>query len=207
MFVSIQGAWLFVNENGFDLGTFCRRGRAVVPIVPSTFSRHVPEWIDLIFGFANTGRASVKANNTFRSSSFTRDVLKDRVQLQIVKGTPPNSASFRASLFRRRTLRVSLSLSSQTFLNRHFPSSSITSPQRPRECGLDAHSDFDFRTLGSIAPFTALPEDDMPDRSGRFVAGSLLLADGATRHWRCGTSRQSSTSTQVWTREGNASYR
>jgi hypothetical protein len=52
-------------------------------------SEHLQEWIDLIFGFSNSGAAAVKANNTFPlysyQSSITKEVLRNPDMLKVIQ--------------------------------------------------------------------------------------------------------------------------
>jgi hypothetical protein len=219
-----------LNENDFDLGTTADGpvGDVVLPpwsggsahrfidlhrqaLESPIVTSHLPEWIDLIFGFANFGPAAVKANNTFHAfthaSSVTRDVLKDPVRLQVVQGHAAQLGVIPRQLFsaphvKRIVLPIvpNFSNASLSLLfrlpvpPRHFHvHGSVLYVVRADSTLVSValrRSDFDFQTLGSIAPFMAVPEDGAvsPKRfayligSGRFVASSLW--DGAFHVFR-----------------------
>jgi hypothetical protein len=101
-----------VNSNRFDLGTMDESPVTDVTLPPWAknahefieihraalesvhVSAHLHEWIDLIFGFQQTGPAAAKANNLFHlfsyPSAITAEVLKDPDMLTLVQTQASN---------------------------------------------------------------------------------------------------------------------
>jgi hypothetical protein len=111
-----------LNDNEFDLGETDNGGKVKLPNwahgIPHRFielhrlalesshvSEHLDEWINLIFGFQQTGRAAVEAKNTFHPSSYasaiTPEVLQDPDLLQSIQTVAGTVGTIPRQIFTR----------------------------------------------------------------------------------------------------------
>jgi hypothetical protein len=213
-----------VNENGFDLGISENGGSVVLPpwadgsahnfidlhrqALESPFvSAHLHGWINLIFGFQQTGRAAVEARNTFNPdcypSAVTKAVLNEPSELARVQSIANTVGVIPKQIFQqphpKRTfvprshnlegcqLETVFSLgSTPRFLFAMGASLCVLN----RDCSLSALPLMKFikhgqpllaSPLGSIRDFLVLPttEGETPSKSFAFILDSCYFVSSS----------------------------